>query len=127
MRVTAFKHVDRNDPATIASSALKESPCTSCGNISRSEDLAQDVFITAWRQLRDLKESGKPRAWLYGIARNLINNSFRRQTRTPLSAAEPLDESLETGPELSGQRTQHPPRRNLSPARGGQGPGKETR
>ncbi len=68
---------------------------SACGNVSRSEDLAQEIFITAWRELAKLKEPGKFRAWLYGIARNLINNTFRRQTRNPLASAEPLDETID--------------------------------
>src|SRR5262249_33590904 len=44
------------------------------GSLSQSEDLAQDTFVTAWKQLRDLREPAKLRAWLCGIARNLINN-----------------------------------------------------
>jgi RNA polymerase sigma factor (sigma-70 family) len=67
---------------------------SACGDISRSEDLAQETFIIAWRKLGDLKEPAKFKSWLYGIARHLINNAFRQQTRNPLSAAEPLDESL---------------------------------
>lgn len=65
-----------------------------CGNVARSEDLAQEIFITAWRQLRELKEPAKFRAWLYGIARNLLHNAFRRQSRNPLATAEPLEEGL---------------------------------
>src|SRR5580704_10643150 len=67
---------------------------SACGNISQSEDLAQETFIIAWRKLGDLEEPAKFKSWLYGIARNLVNNTFRQQTRNPLSAAEPLDESL---------------------------------
>jgi RNA polymerase sigma factor (sigma-70 family) len=67
---------------------------SACGDISHSEDLAQETFIIAWRKLGDLKEPAKFKSWLYGIARNLINNAFRQQTRNPLSAAELLDESL---------------------------------
>jgi RNA polymerase sigma factor (sigma-70 family) len=74
---------------------------SACGSISRSEDLAQEVFITAWRQLRGLREPGSFKAWLFGITRNLLNKSFYRQTRNPLTAAEPLDEKLEPGPETS--------------------------
>jgi len=44
------------------------------GSLSQSEDLAQDTFVTAWKRLRDLREPEKLRAWLCGIARNLINN-----------------------------------------------------
>jgi RNA polymerase sigma factor (sigma-70 family) len=67
---------------------------SACGDISHSEDLAQETFIIAWRKLRDLKEPAKFKSWLYGIARNLINSAFRRQIRNPLAGSEPLDESL---------------------------------
>ncbi len=69
---------------------------SACGNITQSEDLAQETFIVAWRKLGDLKEPGKFKAWLFGIARNLINNAFRRQVRNPLAAAEILDEGMAT-------------------------------
>jgi RNA polymerase sigma factor (sigma-70 family) len=72
-----------------------------CGNISQSEDLAQEVFIVAWRKLRDLKEPAKFKSWLYGIARNLINNSHRQQLRNPLAAADPLDEGFAAGAAIS--------------------------
>jgi len=61
------------------------------GSISRSEDLAQDTFLAAWKQLRSLREPERLRSWLCGIARNLINNAFRKQMREPLHRAESLD------------------------------------
>lgn len=67
---------------------------SACADISHSEDLAQETFIVAWRKLSDLKEPAKFKSWLYGIARNLINNAFRQQIRNPLAEAGPLDESL---------------------------------
>jgi RNA polymerase sigma factor (sigma-70 family) len=67
---------------------------SACGNISQSEDLAQETFIVAWRKLCDLKEPARFKSWLYGIARNLVNNAFRRQSRNPLATAEPLDEGI---------------------------------
>jgi RNA polymerase sigma factor (sigma-70 family) len=67
-----------------------------CGNISQSEDLAQEAFIIAWRDLGDLTEPAKFKSWLHGIARNLVNGAYRRQTRNPLSICEPLDDSLAT-------------------------------
>lgn len=66
------------------------------GSLGQSEDLAQETFITAWKRLRMLREPGKLRAWLCGIARNRINYSLRRDGREPSQAAEPL----ETAPEL---------------------------
>jgi RNA polymerase sigma factor (sigma-70 family) len=61
------------------------------GSLGQSEDLAQETFVAAWKQLAGLREPEKLRAWLCGIARNLINNSLRRQGREPSHAAEALD------------------------------------
>jgi RNA polymerase sigma factor (sigma-70 family) len=66
------------------------------GSLSQSEDLAQDTFVTAWKQLAGLREPEKLRAWLCGIARNLINNSLRRQGREPSHQAESLEEISES-------------------------------
>src|SRR5580698_1641417 len=67
---------------------------SACGNVSQSEDLAQETFIVAWRKLSDLREPEKFKFWLFGIARNLISNTARKQTRNPLASAAPLDEEL---------------------------------
>jgi RNA polymerase sigma factor (sigma-70 family) len=65
------------------------------GSLSQSEDLAQDTFVTAWKRLRDLREPEKLRAWLCGIARNLINNFLRKEGREPSHRAESLEEISE--------------------------------
>jgi RNA polymerase sigma factor (sigma-70 family) len=64
------------------------------GSLSLSEDIAQETFITAWRQLAALSDAKKLRSWLCGIARNLTNNFLRR--REPLRLAEPLDTEMPT-------------------------------
>ena len=56
----------------------------SCGDVARSEDLAQEVFVVAWKQLPELREPEKLRGWLGGIARNLRHNALRHQQRAPL-------------------------------------------
>jgi len=66
------------------------------GSLSQSEDLAQETFVAAWRQLAGLREPEKLRAWLCGIARNLINNWLRRQGREPSHRAESLEEISES-------------------------------
>src|ERR1035437_2970457 len=66
------------------------------GSLSQSEDLAQETFVTAWKQLAGLREPEKLRAWLCGIARNLINNSLRKQGREPSHRAESLEEISES-------------------------------
>ena len=72
------------------------------GSLGQSEDLAQETFVAAWKQLRDLREPEKLRAWLCGIARNLINNSLRKQGREPSHAAEPIES-------ISENRSPEPP------------------
>ncbi len=60
------------------------------GDLSRSEDLAQETFIAAWKSLRALKEPAKLKSWLCGIARNLVQNTLRREQRQPTSNAEEI-------------------------------------
>jgi RNA polymerase sigma-70 factor (ECF subfamily) len=47
------------------------------GNRADAEDLAQEVFIIAYRRLATLNKADSFLQWLYGIARNLIMNHFR--------------------------------------------------
>lgn len=69
------------------------------GSLSRSEDLAQEVFVTAWKELRSLREPEKLRPWLCGIARRLTANTRRREGREPAHAADELqDEHHAAGP-----------------------------
>ncbi|MEO8698429.1 MAG: sigma-70 family RNA polymerase sigma factor [Kofleriaceae bacterium] len=46
-----------------------------------SEDVAQETFLAAWRQLDQLREPGRLRSWLCGIARNLARKARRRTDR----------------------------------------------
>lgn len=66
------------------------------GSLSRSEDLAQETFLTAWKDLRGLREPQRLRPWLCGIARNLVNNNRRRESLEPATAAEPLENASDT-------------------------------
>jgi RNA polymerase sigma factor (sigma-70 family) len=61
------------------------------GNLSQSEDLAQETFVSAWKQLADLREPARLRPWLCSITRFLISKEFRRQGREPDHAAESLE------------------------------------
>ena len=71
------------------------------GSLSQSEDLAQETFIAAWKQLANLREPHKLRSWLCGIARNRIYDAVKKQGREPSHAAEPLDAAHESpAPEL---------------------------
>src|ERR1700683_2645113 len=65
------------------------------GSLTASEDLAQDTFVTAWKQLAGLREPEKLRAWLCGIAPTLTNNSVRKHGHEPSHRAEPLEDVSE--------------------------------
>lgn len=65
------------------------------GDLSQSEDLAQDTFIAAWKALASLREPPRLRSWLCGIARNLSHNCLRRQKHEPVHAAQPIEEVSE--------------------------------
>ena len=69
---------------------------SSTGNVSQSEDVAQDTFIAAWRQLRNLREPAKLRSWLCGIARNLIWDVLKKEGREPSHDAESLEDVYES-------------------------------
>src|SRR5215468_12579673 len=66
------------------------------GSLSQSEDLAQETFVTAWRQLADLREPEKLRSWLCRISRNLAYDELVRQGREPIHKAETLEEIQES-------------------------------
>jgi len=63
------------------------------GDIGRSEELAQEAFLRAWRGLGQLDDRGKFRAWLCTIARNLVHQSIRDRSRDVNDAAEDLEKA----------------------------------
>ena len=65
------------------------------GQLAQSEDLAQDAFIDAWRQLRDLREPEKLRSWLCGILRFKVSRLRRADGREPVRQANSLDAEAE--------------------------------
>ncbi len=61
------------------------------GQLSQSEDLAQQTFVEAWRQLAKLREPEKLRSWLCGILRHKVSRLRRVEGRAPTHQADPLD------------------------------------
>jgi RNA polymerase sigma factor (sigma-70 family) len=65
------------------------------GSRSHSEDMAQETFLAAWKNLHDLHEPGRLCSWLCGIARNVIRGDLRRLGRQPAHDAARLDVTTE--------------------------------
>src|SRR5262245_5896931 len=59
------------------------------GDISRSEDVAQEAFIAAWKQLGQLQDAARFKSWICGITRNLAFLALRKERQN-----RPLDERL---------------------------------
>jgi RNA polymerase sigma-70 factor, ECF subfamily len=55
--------------------------CTTAVNSTEAPDLAQEVFIRAWRSISTYEGTASGRAWLFGVARNTINDHIRRASR----------------------------------------------
>ena len=82
----AFSHIVSRYQSLICSLAY-----SATGSLGQSEDLAQETFVTAWKELPKLREPSKLRSWLCGILRFLICKQLRRQDREPAHAAEPME------------------------------------
>lgn len=83
----AFKGIVERYQSLICSLAY-----SATGSLTQSEDIAQETFIAAWKDLATLREPAKLRSWLCSIVRCLIAKHFRRQQHEPVHSAEPLDD-----------------------------------
>lgn len=90
----AFAKIVRKNQSLISGILFSET-----GDFHKSEDLAQETFLVAWKKLGQLREDENLAAWLCTIARNLTRRSYRKQQpkTTDESAAEKI--SPEPGPE----------------------------
>jgi RNA polymerase sigma factor (sigma-70 family) len=52
---------------------------SAAGRVDVSEELAQETFLRAWQNLIQLKDLDKFRYWLCSIARNCIQNRYRKR------------------------------------------------
>lgn len=78
------------------------------------EDLVQDVFLTAWRQLATLRDPAAFAGWVVTIARHQRIDHVRRQASGMSHASAAIDEARETRVE-SVDRRRVPPEEIASP------------
>lgn len=64
-----------------------------CGDLSLSEDLAQEAFLLAWEKLSDLQDVANFKAWICTIVRNLATRAVQRKSRSVTGAASGLEDA----------------------------------
>jgi RNA polymerase sigma-70 factor (ECF subfamily) len=76
------------------------------GSPTLAEDLTQETFLSAVRELKKGRRPDTPIPWIYGIARHKLLDHYRRRERTerPLSTAEVDVDELAVQSELDAGR-----------------------
>lgn len=46
-----------------------------------AREATSEIFLTAWRRFADMPDGDRMLPWLYGVARRVLANEFRRQKR----------------------------------------------
>jgi len=67
------------------------------GNLEEAKDLAQEVFISVFESVKDLKEEIKFDAWLTQITLNHCRNRWKYLKRRRYFNSDSLDDPIETG------------------------------
>lgn len=52
-----------------------------CGNRDRAEEIVQETFIGAWKNIDQLKEPQRIKSWLFGVLRNQFLKNCRSNVR----------------------------------------------
>jgi RNA polymerase sigma-70 factor (ECF subfamily) len=65
---------------------------TRTGSESRSDDLAQEVFLVVVRRIEDFDLSQDPFPWLMGIAKNMLRQHWKANVRS--GRMDPLEEVI---------------------------------
>ncbi len=59
---------------------------------SEAEDVSQDAFVKAWKNMKKFDQKYKFKTWLYTIAKNTALDSLRRKGSVPFAALESSSE-----------------------------------
>jgi RNA polymerase sigma-70 factor (ECF subfamily) len=66
----------------------------------RAEELTQETFVRAYKNMNRLRDAAKLSSWLFGIARNVVRESLRAGRREGLQVE--LDANAATEPAATG-------------------------
>jgi RNA polymerase sigma factor (sigma-70 family) len=66
---------------------------SSVGDIKHSEDIAQEVFVEAWKKLDSLLDPEKLKSWLCGILRFKLSHHRRKEQKQPLRDADEIEDT----------------------------------
>jgi len=66
------------------------------GNLEEAKDLAQEVFLSVFKSIKDLKEEIKFEAWLTQITLNHCRNRWKYLKRRQYFNSDSLDDPIET-------------------------------
>lgn len=65
----------------------------------QAEDVAAEVFLVVWRRQEDLpRVTGEARAWIFGVARNVLLNAQRAERRRDALGIRLADPTLQPSP-----------------------------
>ncbi len=84
------------------------SACHLAGGAAQADDVVQEVFVVALRRIAEFDGHVPPRAWLFGIMRNIINNQRRASTRRNIRDSVDLEvlPDADVDPQLAAERAQ---------------------
>src|ERR1051325_1205013 len=72
------------------------------GDAHRAEDLVQETFLVAWRSIGQVTDPSGVRLWLLSIARSVVVDALRRDTRKKRSGTRADPAVLDDLPNASG-------------------------
>lgn len=79
------------------------------GRVDVSEELAQETFLSAWKNLRQLTDLSGFQSWLCTIARNMVHGYYRKKKPSsidPADFAQFSDHTIEPSDQLINQEEQ---------------------
>lgn len=78
-----------------------------CGEAETAEDLVQETFYHAWKDMAGLRETAKARAWLYQILRHRYAHWVRGRTRRiPASSSDQGVDRIDPSPSAAMRMSQ---------------------